>query len=221
MNMNAIEKRAKNALQFTAAVAGAVVVVALAPLVSLVALPIFAAKAAWHWREHASLYSQTLNHKGAREQFGRVEGQDYTRWDGKATSLAQINLNNIEKRHEALGLYVHGAKTTPRQNYFSKEDVPASPFTTEEDLRWLNREFARKEKQDLLDSDLRIVRAIAKGLIPLIGVIWILATELDFGGASEMGCRVCMMGGDEDTHWSWRDALVFHKGNLQAKLANS
>ena len=94
-----------------------------------------------------------------------------------------------------------------------------SPFRTQEDLQWLNREFSRREKKDLLDSDLKMLRAFSKALIPIIGVIWVLFTELSSGGASEYGCRVCMMGREaENTHWGWITAIDFHKRSLEHRL---
>jgi hypothetical protein len=56
-------------------------VILVTPLVSLVAVPVFAALALYHWNQHRSLYNQTLT-DGKRAKFGRIEGQNYTHWNG-------------------------------------------------------------------------------------------------------------------------------------------
>ena len=196
--------------------AAATVVIAVAPLVSAVAVPVFAIKSLLRWNEHRSLYDRTLTNL-TREKFGRVAGQNYMRWDGKAIDPVNANPSEAEKMHEAIGSYVHGYKDRSFKDPIREK--ADSPFQTKEDLEWLNREWVRKEKEDLLDGDLKMLRAFSKALIPLIGVIWVLFTELSIGGASEIGCRVCMMGDEvEDTHWGWKEAITFHRNHLQRKL---
>lgn len=217
--MNRIVQGAEAIATVTALTAAAVVVTVVAPFVSAVAVPIFATKAFLHWNEHRSLYNRTLTNL-TREKFGRIPGQDYMRWDGKAINQANINPTLTEKMHEAIGSYIHGSPDNSFTYNRSKEATD-SPFRTQEDLEWLKREFTRKEKEDLLDSDLKMLRAFSKALIPIIGVIWILFTELSIGGASQIGCSVCMMGGDvENTHWGWREAIEFHRQSLQNRLIN-
>lgn len=189
--------------------------VAVTPVISLVAVPIFALKALPQWVEHRSLYNRTLTN-GSRAKFGRVEGQDYTRWDGKP--ITQINTNPTwqERMHELIGAYVHGQEDSEFERDPSKQ-ATNSPFHTQDDLNWLKREFTRREKKDSLDSDLKMLRAFSKALIPIAGVIWVLFSELSMGGACEMECRGCMMGGD--THWGWKKAINFHQNILSKKLS--
>lgn len=190
----------------------ALVVTAVAPVVSLIAVPIFAIKALPKWIEHRSLYNKTLTNL-SREKYGRVAGQDYTRWDGKAVDQVRTTADEM---HELMGEHVHGAKDDSFWRLLGQEDCP---FKTEEDAEWLKHEFSRREKKDLLDSDLRMLRAFLKALLPILGLIWVLLTETGPTGASTIGCRVCMMGGDsENTHWNWRNAIQFHQNNLQRRL---
>jgi hypothetical protein len=41
-------------------------------------------------------------------KFGRIEGQDYTRWDGKAITQIKTNLTELERMHELAEEYIHG-----------------------------------------------------------------------------------------------------------------
>lgn len=198
---------------------GVLIVVTAAPVVSLIAMPIFALKAIPHWIEHRSLYNRTLTH-GSRVKFGRVEGQDYTRWDGKAVTQIKTNPTWQDRMHELIDEYVHGQKDYSFRDS-SKQGVD-STFQTQDDLDWLKQEFTRREEKDLLDSDLKMLRAFSKALIPIVGLYWVLSSEIGMGGACEIGCRVCMMGGDsEDTHWGWRQAIEFHQKTILNKLSSS
>lgn len=209
----------KAAAALTVVGVGAVVVIAVAPLVSLVAIPIFSLKALSHWDEHKSLYNQTLTN-GSRAKFGRVEGQDYTRWDGKAITQIKTNPTWQERMHELIGVYIHGQKEDFYENYCKGQ--ADSPFQTLDDFNWLEREFTRREKKDLLDSDLKMLRAFSKALIPIVGVFWVIYSETSMSGASEVGCRVCMMGRDsENTHWGWKRAILFHQETISEKLRDS
>ncbi len=186
-------------LGMTAVVVGAVVVAAVAPFVSAVALPIFAIKALPKWIEHKELYAQTL-YDGTRVKYGRVEGQDYTNWYGQAK--ANVVPTDKDRLHELLNSYVHR----------KVEGIPNSTtFNTVDDIVWLDKEVKRREVEDSLNEDLKMIRAFAKALIPIAGILWVLATETGAGGASTMGCTVCMQGGDEDKHWSWQEAINYHK----------
>lgn len=192
------------------------VAVAIAPVVSLVAIPIFAFKALPQWFEHRALYNRTLTN-GSRAKFGRIEGQDYTRWDGKAISSVLTKPTWQERVHEQLGLYFHGQED---DSFRKNEQITDNPFQSKDDLDWLNKEFIRREKKDLLDSDLRMIRAFAKALIPIVGFIWVLFTELSTGGASNLTCTVCEKGWNtSDKHWEWRKAIKFHQARLSSKLA--
>lgn len=191
----------------------AAVVGVFAPLVSVVAVPIFALKALPAGIQYRSLYNRTLTN-GSRAKFGRIKEQDYTRWNGKPESKTMQTKS--DRIHESIGQYVHGQKSFEFKNY----PVNDSPFLTKEDLKWLELEFKRREKKDLLESDLKMLRAFSKALIPIGGLFWVLATETTVGGASEIGCRGCMMGDSdsEDTHWSWREAINYHRVILSEKF---
>ncbi len=196
---------------------GAVVGVALAPMVSLVAVPIFALKALPKWIEHGTLYNRTLT-DGRRAKYGRIEGQDYTRWDGKAVSQVKSNPTPQDRMHELINKYVHGQKKSPCKLTVSQQALDC-PFKTGNDLTWLKSEFTRREIKDLLDSDLKMLRAFSKALIPLAGVFWVLYSETGMGGASQIGCSVCMTGGKaSESHWGWQKAINFHKQALSTIL---
>lgn len=189
---------------------GCVGLAVVLPAISLVTTPIFAFKAIPKWINHRKLYNATLLN-GQRAPYGRINGQDYTRWDGQATGKPQTKK---EKLHELMGLYIHGAN---QKN--DSIDEANNPFKTKEDIQWLRKEIKRREAKDLLDADLKMLRACAKGLIPLLGAIWILTTETGTGGASEFGCRVCRLGGEmgELQHWGWREALKAHEKKTRRK----
>lgn len=197
---------------------GTLVVGTFAPLVSLVALPIFALKALLNWGAHMYLYRQTLTN-GTRAKFGRIEGQDYTRWDGKVVIQVKINPTAQERMHELMKKYFHGQNN----RLFRKagNQPPNCPFQTQEDLNWLKKEFVRREREDLLDDNLKMLRAFSKALIPILGVIWVLNTETQIGGASVMGCTVCMNKSAGDTHWGWERAIKFHERILTNKIGTS
>lgn len=191
--------------------------IVLAPIISLFATPYFLAKAIPKWIDHRKFYKQTLVTNQTRAKFGRIEGQDYTQWNGKV-SLAKNELTRADRLHADIGKYMHGYK----DRSFESKQNPEAPFKTTEDLDWLKKEFVRKEKEDLLDADLKMLRASAKALIPLAGIIWLVFTETMPGGASMMGCEVCMMSGmgpkSQNRHWSWRSAIEYHQSNLKSNL---
>lgn len=215
--MNKVVDGAKVVGSYVFVAVGFVAVVVVTPIVSLVAVPIFAIKALPKWIEHRSLLNKTLTNL-TREKFGRIAGQDYTRWDGKAVHLIKINLSQKDQMHELINSYVHGA-TNNSFNHNYNEEAPDCPFNTKEDVEWLNREFTRREKQDQLDSDLIMLRGFSKGLIPVLGIIWVLYSETNPGGSFEIGCRACAMGHDsKDTHWGWEKAINFQRTSLQRRL---
>lgn len=194
-----------------------VVAPVVVPAVSLVALPIFAFKSTKQWLEHRSLYNQTLDSRGFRVRFGRVEGQDYTRWDGKMSDQVRDS-NELEQAllHDLLNKYAHGGEIGFRTD--QTKWPPDSAFATQKDLDWLAIEIVRKEKEELLDSDLKMLRLFAKLLIPVVGIFWALNSER----------RCCIIPRPipkgrnrdkrQDTHWEAREAIRFHQQVLFAKL---
>lgn len=183
------------------------VAIAVAPLVAVVALAIFAIKALINWNRHSTLYNQTLDANGHREQFGRVAGQDYTQWNGQAR-VGYVPTEQ-DRRHAEEDSYLHGGASG-----FSNRGVQrVTTFIANEDQAWLRLEEQRIKGEQDLNQDLKMMRAAAKALIPVIGVIWLGLTELGRGGASEIPvCRVCVNGGEdlEQTHWSLSEALSHH-----------
>lgn len=179
-----------HASTFLAKATCVVVGVAVAPLVSLVALPIFAAKAAY-----AEFQLRKLPTQHSNEMYGRIQSQDYTHWDGKATTK---KTKWLAKTSEALHDHRH-----------MKDDFPKNPaedctFKTKEDLEWLKNEYILLKRND----HLKIVRHASKALIPIAGVIWAILSEVgeyDFAGKT-------------NPKWSNKDALDFHIKNLSKKL---
>lgn len=193
--------------------------IVVAPIVSLVAIPIFACKSLIQWLEYKPLFNRTL-FNGSRAIFGRVEGQDYTRWDGRVTSLIETDPKQQKRIHliNSIGVYIH---CKGNQNLHAID----SPFQTQEDLNWLDQEFSQRKKQELLDSDLRMLRAFCKALIPIVGVFWAFFTETNIGGGFEIGCRRCTLAffmreehNDDKSYWEWRKAIDHHKKILANKL---
>lgn len=59
---------------------------------------------------------------------------------------------------------------------------------------------------------LKWARGLAKCIIPWIGAIWALATEIQTGGSIQIGCDGCLQ---HDDHWSPEEALYFHIKKIQ------
>ena len=195
---------------------------ALSPLVSIVALPIFCAMASYHWVKLSYLSWGHLS----SEKYGRIRGQDYTRWDGKSVTILDKEQLEVEQMHAEIGEPLHGRDDFNFIDILRRNCPPIDyPFKTEKDLNWINREVCRREAKDWLEMDLKMLRAFSKALIPFFGVIWVLQSEvLAFKGACFIGCRVCAIGSNsevEDKHWSWDQALDFHRKLLSISLHKS
>lgn len=183
----------------------------VAPLVSLVALPIFALKALPVWIKSRSLYKQTLT-DGVRAKFGRVEGQDYTRWNGKSLDAEAMDANQRAHGGPNHEYYLHGRVD---KNFKKSKEAIITPFSTKEDLEWLTIELERRKAIDwILPYRLNEVSLLAKMLVPLIGLSWAIATD---GIPSSFSCEVlktCRQ--DHITkHWNWHDAINFHIENCR------
>lgn len=202
---------------------GIITVIGVAtPLVSLVAIPIFAIKSIPKFIDHKKLYNKTLTN-GTRAKFGRVEGQDYTRWDGKKTFTKK---NDFEKEHERINIYFHGGT----KNYYNNELPQDYPFKTIEDLNWLKREFKRREKKDLLDDNLTTIKAFSWALIPLVGIFVAIVVKLNECRISDCNvCKSCCMAYEEEPleekkpkeeipHWKWHQAIKFHIKTVKENL---
>lgn len=186
------------------------VAVVAAPIVSLVAIPVFALKALSKCIDHQKLYKQTLTNQ-TREKYGRIPGQDYTRWDGKEVVK---NLSPTVRKHESMGEYFHGLEKNPFQ-----EHAADNPFSTIEDKKWLALEHRRLQVKELMGNDLKMIRKFAKALIPLIGLIWVACTEVNTRrGASQFRCRACVTGDGHQKHWSRGKSISYHINALGQKL---
>lgn len=206
-----MNKLVDKALNWGALSVYAILAITFGPFLSLGAIPFYAIRAIPKWIAHRSLYKKTLTNQ-SREKFGRIKGQDYTRWDGKAVIQAKKIPTHIERMHEALGEYFHGAEDD------SFEAASDSPFKTLEDVEWLKLELERLGKKYSLNYDLGKLRAFSKALIPIIGVIWVVFSETRPGGGSEFGCRYC--GLDHNwlaVHWSFEAAIDFHIRSIQQR----
>ncbi len=197
---------------FAATIIVSIIATPLVLAVSIVALPIFGMKALYDYAQHRSLYNKTLSNEGTRVKFGRIQGQDYTRRNGLELPQENINPDQIKSKrfHELMDEYPHGLNEE-EERY---EGYVDSPFKTEEDLAWLEIEQVRNERRLSLGFDVRMLRAFAKGLIPLIGMYWIAKAERDFHIASKMV-------GDEKHWWSSSAALSFHQEKLREKLGKA
>ncbi|MGL5264230.1 MAG: hypothetical protein ACRDAI_06645 [Candidatus Rhabdochlamydia sp.] len=209
--------KTETAIAITVLFIAALIATVVAPLLSVVAIPYFSIKSLCKWIEYRPLYNNTLTN-GSREKFGRIAGQDYTRWDGKAVRQESLTLE--QQQHELADAYIHGAEDPSFMK--NRDKVFDNPFSAKEDYLWLNREFTRREKKEPLDNDVRMLRAFSKALIPLVGWPWVLMTETSFGGASQIGCDVCMKGQlalkdrawSKEAHWGWRKAITFHRNGI-------
>ncbi len=195
-------------------IVGGAAAIVVAPIVSLVAIPFFALKALPQWMNHRERYNRTLmTDEFTRAEFGRIEGQDYTRWDGKKVELKESI--SADQFHKERGLYLHGSKGN---DFMIHPEKVVTAFNKNEDYAWLHLEGRRRDAEDLLNSDLDMLRIFAKALIPFVGVFWALGSERLFGGASSMECAGCMGEDSEGKHWSWKEAISFH---LKAYVSKS
>ncbi|WP_068468977.1 hypothetical protein [Candidatus Protochlamydia phocaeensis] len=99
------------------------------------------------------------------------------------------------------------------QEYMTQEEK----FFSKKDLKWLQYENKRTEHRDQLFESGKLARAFAKMLVPIFGIFWVLS-ELNAGGASEIGC--CCVDDDHYNHWTDREAVQYHINRLEEKLRN-
>lgn len=181
---------------------------AVAPLVSLVALPILGSRSLYHFYQERYFYKQTLNKIGQRAPCGRTKKQDYRQWNGKALPYSKVSFDEVNR----LKVYEHGSQ----DDAFLSTTSPSISFSEFEDLQWLQREFKRKKAQDHLDTDLKMIRIFAKALIPVIGLSWVLLTENWLLLIENIFTKALNKKPDpthkkhEDTVWTWEEAIQFH-----------
>ena len=125
------------------------------PLISAIALPIFAIIAIVNKIRYLRAYKATLT-KGKRQPYGRVLGQDYTRWDG----LQKPNTNQVEKN-----IYIHGRPYLP-----SKALIQTTAFTTYEDKKWLDKEYDRLRIAEFQNRTWIMINISIRNLIPIYGL---------------------------------------------------
>jgi hypothetical protein len=190
---------------FVAGCAGVVVT----PLLSVVMLPISTVGAALLSLQHRNLYNKTLTNL-TREPFGRIQGQDYTRWDGRAEPRF---VSKEEHAHAQKGIYVHGVSG----NKFKPS--ADSPFRTQDDLDWLNREFDRRIAKERVDDCWASAGLSLRGLIPVIGFIWLCKITVRLSMAGSTPCSTCYLKGTLNLdHWKWSHAINFHREHLKQRL---
>lgn len=187
-----------------------VLVSLVSPLISLVALPILAVKTAKDYAEHKSLYKKTLTNQ-TRAPFGRVEGQDYTRWDGKEIKV--LSDDQMKKKlHKELRYFSHGCVEngiTRKQRYEHDASPADCPFKTKEDLEWLKIELARVKKEKDFKWDKDYLCLFSEMLIPLVGVFLAYRTFRTLNNISKSAGE-----------WKWEQvqAINYHIEALQLKL---
>ncbi|MBA3957619.1 MAG: hypothetical protein H0X51_04385 [Parachlamydiaceae bacterium] len=179
------------------------------PFVAVVALPIFAIKACLDIRAYKPLYKQTLDSNGKRIRFGRVEGQDYTKWNGKCDNDDKLPIGSHGTSWDEGLSVTHGLRTYPT---FTQE---GNPFEGQDNIKWLENEKVRLEQKVRVDFSLKWLKASAKGLIPIIGFIWAAYEVNKVKQASRSGCNQCQYDGRREAlHWSRKDAVRFHLEQL-------
>lgn len=176
-------------LGIAAAIAGCI-----APVVSLVALPIFAVKAAI---VEIQLRKSPMK---SEELHGRISGQDYSRWDGKLINTLQKVQKYSEK---SFTRHFHGFDD---YSFMESETPVESAFKDLEDLKWLKRELVVLERNDLIGD----IRFHAKFLIPIIGFTWAIC--------SDISVETVVLKFSRARAWSNKEALDFHIENLSKKL---
>lgn len=100
--------KTQEAIAIVIASTAALITIIVAPLLSILAIPYFACKALYKWVEYRPFYNDTLTN-GSRERFGRVTGQDYTRWNGKAVNQDK-SLTLEQQQHEWADACIHGSE---------------------------------------------------------------------------------------------------------------
>lgn len=177
----------------------------LVPVIGLVALPIFAGKIIYYGIKYLYLSGRTITNQ---TKFGRIQGQDYTKWNGKQIQ----NLNNNQTKNELIqnqvGNYLSGKDGMSFIEALTEKNLPIeTAFTNKKDLQWLDKEFERRKVKDLLDASLTTLQISCKALIPIIGIFWILKTmKLNVN----LDCK--------HKYWHWTSAIDFHRKNLLKKL---
>ncbi len=174
--------------------------ITIIPLVSVVALPILGIQAAIKKLQYNVLYNKTIT-DCTRQPFGRITGQDYTRWDGKATNEPQT----------ANELYKHGCDDMHAlQANVQAIDAVDNPFKSIEDAKWLTLESARREKLDSLMDSLDKIKIVAKCIIPIVGLVWAFP-DLKWHPVNYADTRF-------KEEWGWNAAINFHQESLARRL---
>ena len=183
----------------------------VAPVVSLIALPFFAFKTAYTAVESNILYNKTLtNH--TRAPFGRTDDQNYTRWDGKVVEEAQLTI--VEEQLTATGMYLHRCPdSVPSLN----DERYNTTFTTQTDAEWLRLEYSRREVEEKLIDEIARVKAVAVGIIPIVGIFYYVRFGLSKFLPGVISALLPVDNPNNST-WDWKAAIHYHETSLQFKL---
>lgn len=126
---------------------------------------------------------------------------------GSIVCLLKAKVNDVaaasfsERTEDAYG------STIKDRNYMSR----GSRFTLF-DIEYLKNEQKRLNSLDERDCSLNWARGLAKCIIPIIGVVWIIFTEFNPNGSFPLECSGCM---NHDNLWSPKEALKFHMQRIE------
>lgn len=80
------------------------------------------------------------------------------------------------------------------------------------DLPRLYHEQTRIKHRDTLLETLKWIRGFSKCIIPIVGVWWSLASEIQAGGSIAIECQGCS---EHWNHWSDKEAIEWHIQQLE------
>lgn len=181
----------------------------------MIATPIFATKALVEHLSCKRAYSQTLEN-GKRELFGRVAGQDYTKWTGQEDALAILTTS---KYLSIEGYHPHGKKIAIEYDEFEEELTPQqknNPFSTEADKKWLQAELLYRNEEAKRNKTIMLTKVCALAIIPIVGFAAALYT---LGKTSKTSATDAFA--KKHTHWNYKTAISHHIKNIDEQLKNS
>lgn len=110
-------------------------------------------------------------------------------------------------KHQDLAKNESGNAFNPQASYMQKNALLGV-----KDLTGLQHELAGIKEEKSMYEALKWARGLAKCILPYIGAIWALCTEINTNGSIALGCEGC---GRHDDHWSKEDALRHHIQRLE------
>ena len=102
----------------------------------------------------------------------------------------------------------HGVALAEQSDLYLKRKLDL----TVADLPRLHYEQTRIEQRDTLFETLEWMRGMAKCIIPIAGVWWSLASEIQAGGSIAIECQGCS---EHWNHWSDKEAIEWHIQQLE------